>query len=226
MAEAKDQKQSDMSDRDLLDIHRAVLREPPDPGEGRERGPWWLWTGIILTIFAGGFYLGRYGGAFFQNVVHVGYIEPWLPMNELAVLQQAGDERSADSDDLMSLGERVYAANCVACHLGSGEGLAGAFPPLVNSEWVTGDPIITIKIIAHGMMGPVEVRGASFDGVMPGWAVSLSPAEIAAVATYIRNNWGNEAEAVDIPMVEELLQQIPARGPWTAEELLETGGEP
>lgn len=225
MVHPKDPHLQERPDRDLIDIHRAVLREPADPLEGRERGPWWLWTVIVLTVFGGGYYLGRYGGAFFQNVIHVGYLEPWLTTTgePIFVLQP---EVEVGEDTAMVLGERIYAANCVACHMGKGEGLPGVFPPLARSEWVIGDPRMVVKVIAHGLMGPIEVLGNPYDGIMPGWLVSLSAEEIAAVTSYIRTSFGNDVEPVSSDLVRQVLDGHPERGPWTAEELKQIVGDP
>ena len=53
-----------------------------------------------------------------------------------------------------------------------------------------------VRIILHGVTGPVEVQGQTFEGLMPPWGPTLKDAEIAAVATYVRRAWGNKAAPV------------------------------
>ena len=57
---------------DVERIHRAILREPHDPIEGLERPPWFFTAAILLALFWGGWYLGRYGGTF-DTTTHIAY---------------------------------------------------------------------------------------------------------------------------------------------------------
>jgi cytochrome c oxidase subunit II len=83
-------------------------------------------------------------------------------------------------EDLVARGEKVYAANCVACHQASGKG-AGPIKALDGSPVVTGvDKKEQILIMLNGAKG----------GAMPSWK-SLSDTEIAAVITYTKNSWSN-----------------------------------
>lgn len=93
-------------------------------------------------------------------------------------------------DDLMQLGEHVYGSVCVACHQADGNGLPGAFPPLAGAGDFYGDPQNMAKIIVKGLSGPITVKGVDYNGVMPPQG-NLSDIEIAAVATYVRNSFGN-----------------------------------
>jgi cytochrome c oxidase subunit 2 len=83
--------------------------------------------------------------------------------------------------DLSARGEKVYAANCVACHQATGKGVPGAFPALDGSQVVNGMQDGQIAILLNGK------------NAMPGWKASLSDTEIAAVITYTRNSWTNKA---------------------------------
>ncbi len=85
--------------------------------------------------------------------------------------------------DLQARGEKVYAANCVACHQATGKGVPGAFPALEGSKLVLGPQDGQIEILLKGKPGTAM---ASFK--------QLSDTELAAVLTYTRNAWGNKAE--------------------------------
>lgn len=89
------------------------------------------------------------------------------------------------------LGPQIYAANCVACHQGNGQGVDGAFPALAGNEFVTGDPGQVIDVVLTGRGG------------MPSFA-SLSNQEVAAVITHERTSWGNDASEVTPSMVETI----------------------
>ncbi len=90
-------------------------------------------------------------------------------------------------DELKQRGEKVYAANCVACHQASGKGVPGAFPALDGSKVVAGPKVEQIATLLKGRDTP------AMPGAMPAFN-SLSDTEIAAVITYTRNNWSNKAQ--------------------------------
>ncbi len=111
-------------------------------------------------------------------------------------------------------GAQVYAGKCVACHQANGAGLQGIFPPLAASPWVMESEVRLIGILLHGIQGPIEVLGSSYNGLMPAWK-SLSDAELAAVATYVRSNFGNTAGAVTTSTVTTVRAQMATRTtPW------------
>ena len=117
-------------------------------------------------------------------------------------------------------GKQVYSTTCAACHQVSGEGTAGVFPPLAGSEWVTGDEGKVARIILHGLTGPIEVAGETYNGMMPPWGGTLKDADIAAVLTYVRGAWGNKAAPVTAAKVASIRAATSARAtPWTAAEL-------
>ncbi len=82
--------------------------------------------------------------------------------------------------ELVARGEKVYAANCAACHRPDGKG-AGPIKPLDGSAIVLGDPAAQINILLNG----------AANGAMPAWK-QLSDTEIAAVMTYTKNSWSNQ----------------------------------
>jgi len=117
-------------------------------------------------------------------------------------------------------GQAVYAANCVACHQATGAGLPGVFPPLVGSEWVMGEPAVVANILLHGITGQIEVAGTTYAGMMPPFA-QLGDAELAAVASYIRSGWGNQAGALDAALVEQERDAARRDGPFAGGSDLE-----
>ncbi|SHH48658.1 c-type cytochrome [Pollutimonas bauzanensis] len=122
-------------------------------------------------------------------------------------------------------GRQIFTAACQACHQAAGQGLAGVFPPLAGSAWVAGAPDLLAKIVLHGMNGPIEVAGVTYSGAMPAFGGQFSDAELAAVLTFIRQEWGNRAPALDAAMVEAARKATAGRAePWKgAEDLLKHG---
>jgi len=117
-------------------------------------------------------------------------------------------------------GKKVFATICLVCHQVNGEGIEEKYPPLAGSELATDDDGKIIRIILHGLTGPVEVQGTTFEGLMPPWGPTLKDAEIAAVATYVRGAWGNKAAPVAVGRVTAIRAATRTRKtPWTAAEL-------
>jgi len=116
-------------------------------------------------------------------------------------------------------GAQVYGNTCVACHGLDAKGVEGAFPPLAGSEWITGDPSAAIRIVLHGLTGPITVGGVAYDSVMAP-VLGLSDADIANVLTYLRQSFGHDAAPVadtEVRAVRGATRQ--RRNLWTAEEL-------
>lgn len=119
-------------------------------------------------------------------------------------------------------GEALY-QRCVTCHQANGQGTPGAFPPLAGSEFANAsNPAVPIRVLLHGLQGPITVKGTQYNSVMPayGTGVEMSDDEIAAVLTYVRQSWGNASGAVKAEDVaRERAAARTATGPATAEEL-------
>jgi cytochrome c oxidase subunit 2 len=94
---------------------------------------------------------------------------------------QAEIERLWTRDELMELGENVYATQCATCHQADGQGLAPAFPALAGSGVANGPLNDNIDIVLHGREGTA----------MQAWGNMLSESDIAAALTYTRNAFGN-----------------------------------
>lgn len=167
-------------------------RENPEPQERGRPVPWgMLLLAALLTAFG------------------VAYIAT----NALDAPSTLGDQR--DVAELRARtaapgaagvvdGAALYAARCVACHQSSGAGVAGVFPPLAGSEWVTGDVNTLAALVLHGVTGSMTVKGTVYNGAMPAFGAQLGDAEIAAVLTHLRSQWGNGAAAVDAAAVEKV----------------------
>lgn len=118
-------------------------------------------------------------------------------------------------------GAKIFAITCAACHLATGLGTDGKIPPLAGSEWVTGSEGRLLRIILQGLTGEVEVQGEMFSGAMPTWGGMFTDEQIASVASYVRQSWGNKAPGVAPESVRKVRALTASRKtPWTARELL------
>lgn len=93
-------------------------------------------------------------------------------------------------------GKAIFLLNCAVCHQPTGKG-GGPYPPLAGNPDVNAvDSANVIQTVLNGRTGPITVNGKQYGGNMPSWRNQLSDAEIAAVLTYIRISWQNNAPAV------------------------------
>ena len=119
-------------------------------------------------------------------------------------------------------GGQLYTLYCSACHGADGNGATGGqFPPLAKSPWVQGNAERSIKIVLHGLHGPVEVKGKTYNLEMPPQGAALPDDQIAAILTHVRASWGNKSTPVSADQVKATRGATAARKEhWTAEELL------
>ena len=98
-------------------------------------------------------------------------------------------------------GEAAYLAQCAACHQPTGVGLAGAFPPLAQSDYLAGKPIEeVIGTVLTGLSGALQVNGKPYNGVMPAMS-HLPDADIAAILTHVYASWNGSKHAVTAEQV-------------------------
>jgi mono/diheme cytochrome c family protein len=134
-----------------------------------------------------------------------------------------GPKLPADELKRFESGRNRYMTLCIACHQANGQGLPGLAPSLVKSEWVQGPASRPVRIVLHGLQGPITVNGALFNSplMMPPQKDVLDDVAIAEVLTYVRNEWGNQATPVQAAEVKVIRDADAARTqPWTAEELM------
>lgn len=82
-------------------------------------------------------------------------------------------------------GKTLFAKNCAACHQASGAGIPGAFPALKANVYLQGEAALVIATVLKGRAG------------MPAFASSLDDSALAAVLSYARSAWGNQASAIN-----------------------------
>ncbi len=133
-----------------------------------------------------------------------------------------GGAKKADidtsADGMLARGRRLY-GHCMTCHQPSGKGLPPVYPPLANSRFVTGDPERLARILLHGLQGRIRVDGRVYNQAMPA-APYGSDIDLAAVMTYIRQAWDNDADPVSPEFIARVRADTEGRvQPWTAKEL-------
>ena len=125
------------------------------------------------------------------NVVSDADYTKWVGEEKKKLAAKQDDPNKVWTEaDLKARGEKVYAANCVACHQATGKGTPPAFPPLEGAKIVNGPKDNQIAILLNGRAGSAM---AAFK--------QLSDVELAAVTAYTRTTWGNKGE---VPTVADI----------------------
>lgn len=116
---------------------------------------------------------------------------------------------SAERVVSLAEGRSLYQAHCMMCHQPQGEGVQGMQPPLAGSAAVEGDVGYLVRVTVLGMgddRGALEPTG-KYRQQMQGFP-ELSDKDIAAILTYIRKSWGNNASGVSEEQVWEARQDL------------------
>lgn len=108
-------------------------------------------------------------------------------------------------------GAKIYNTYCANCHQKNGKGDGNMIPPLSGSEWVTGGKFmekdLAIRVLLKGLDGPIKVKNRPYNSAMPKHDF-LKDADIAAVLTYIRNNFGNNSSLVTAAEVKKMRAEV------------------
>ena len=200
------------SDDSIQQVHGQLRTQKPDKSSGYPFLPLGILGLMCSAVFFGSIYLAHYSIRFDPLVV-----------NEHAKREKPGAMVAPTVTPAM-LGKKVFTNICAACHQISGQGVPGVYPPLAGSEWAQGDEERIIRIVLHGLNGPITVEGKQFNNAMASLGGVLKDDQIANVLSYVRQEWGNKAPDVKPETVARIRAEVSGRtAPWTAEELLKIG---
>jgi mono/diheme cytochrome c family protein len=101
----------------------------------------------------------------------------------------------------LTRGAVVYKNVCITCHQADGGGVPNMNPPLIKTTYVLGDKARLAHIVLAGLAEPIEIDGDEYKQHMPAQAY-LTDQQVADVLTYVRNNFGNKASAVQVAEVK------------------------
>lgn len=204
--------QSAASDDSIQQVHARLQATKPEKTGGYSKLPLVLLGLMCTAIFFGSIYLAHYSLRF----------DP-LVYSEHAKREKPGAVKVV-ALTRAQLGKKVFDTTCIACHQAGGLGVPGQYPPLVASEWVTGSEERLVRLVLHGLNGPITVKGVEFNNVMAPLGAALKDEQVANVLSYVRATWGNAAPEVLPETVAKVRADTASRTTfWTASELLKIG---
>ncbi len=110
--------------------------------------------------------------------------------------------KASTTAERIAFGKQIYTQTCFACHQAEGQGIAGAFPPLANSDYLNEDVERSIEIVLKGKTGEITVNGDKYNSIMT--AQTLTDEEVANVLTYVYSMWENDGDVVTPEMVAKV----------------------
>jgi len=170
-----------------------------EPAATRSAAPMWIMVVTLVLLFLGGIYFDRHSGWFDAKV--------YAPYNSTENLGAYQPQSGAAAE--LARGKKTYEAVCGICHGPDGLGKPGQAPPLAGSEWVVAKGVNRLAHIPlAGLAGPIQVAGKEWSLNMAAMGAALPDEDVAAVLTYIRTSWGNQAEAVTADDVKKVRAEI------------------
>ncbi len=118
-------------------------------------------------------------------------------------------------------GKTRFESYCAACHQLGGTGVEGRVPPLTGSPWVAGRESRLIRIVLHGLRGPIEIKGQTYNMEMPGFYL-FKDEEVASVLSYVRRRYGGPSPPITAATVSRVRAATQDHsGYWTVDKLLD-----
>ncbi len=183
-----------------------------EPTATRSTVPMWIFALTLVLIYLGAVYFDHHSGWFDPKVY-----SPYANAEELDAYQPKSGAAA-----MLARGKQVYEQVCGLCHGVDGLGKPGQAPPLAGSELVNAKGF---QRLAHvpltGVAGDIKVAGKDWNMSMAAMGAALSDSDLASVLTYVRNSWGNKADAVtadDVKQVRANVSKSP--GAMTGDQLM------
>jgi mono/diheme cytochrome c family protein len=197
-----------------LEASPTMPLNPEAPEPKAERAPVPVWLIVVLLVLL-------YGGMIYFDL-NSGWFEPavYAPYRSIAEVEEYQPAKSG----INPRGKIVYDQVCALCHNVAGTGNPKQAPPFAGSEWVMGSPNRLIRIPLAGLGGPITVHAQqyTFPTSMPAMGAALPEDDLAAVLSYMRSAWGNNAPPITPEEVKAVKTQVGNRSqPFTPEEVMQ-----
>jgi mono/diheme cytochrome c family protein len=188
------------------------IADEAEPTAGQGPAPLLLIAIFAVLVYLGMLYLDGHAGGFDPQV--------YRPYASHVVVEDKQPHEGGPGP----LGKQVF-QTCAACHQPDGKGSAALnAPPLAGSDWAQAEgPNRIIRIVLNGLAGPITVSGGQYGaGAMPAFKDAFTDEQIAAVLSYVRQEWGNKASPVKPEQVKAIRDKVASKpDSWNAADLLQ-----
>lgn len=206
--------QANASDDSIQQAHAQLLKQKPEKSGGYSLLPLAILGLMCSAVFFGSIYLAHNSIRFDPLVYSEGANREKPGAAKVVALTRA------------QMGKRVFDTTCITCHQATGLGVPSQYPPLAGSEWAQGNEERVVRIVLHGLTGPITVEGKEFNNVMAPLGEALKDEQIANAISYVRASWGNTAPEVLPETVAKVRAETATRKTyWTVPELEKVGGK-
>lgn len=189
----------------LLRDAAAAAREKPLLAATLAPVPLWVLTAAGLVAVLAGGVLGQAGGLFdYGRLVRPGYVRA-VPEGGAA----AGPQAMPAIDAFARRGAKIF-TRCTGCHGADGKGDGVNYPSLAGSAWATGPTERFAMIVLNGLEGPTST-GKAYAAPMPPQGAGMTAEDLAAVMTYVRNNFNKTGDVVSVAQAKTALEVSAAR---------------
>jgi len=172
-----------------------------EPTATRSTTPIWIFVVMLVLLYLGFVFFDHNSGWFNPKVYG-----PYSSADQLDLYQP-----KSGAEALKLHGKSVFEMYCGTCHGADGLGKPNQAPPLAGSEWVNAKGFDRLaRIPQEGLSGAFQVAGKDWNLNMAPMGAGLSDGDLAAVLTYIRGSWGNQASAVSADDVKAIRAKIGA----------------
>ncbi|MBT3668424.1 MAG: cytochrome c [Opitutae bacterium] len=199
-----------MNDEDMVEIHSELNREKHPPTKGFLVAP-------LIFVF-------MFGCLIFVCSIQLAHSTNSFQIHPPQDVVELSDEEKElqKIEKKVRTGKKIFSIRCASCHQVNGLGIPNQYPPLDGSEWVAADPELIINVILKGLKGEILVKGEKYgtSAAVNMAAVPINDREIANVATYVRQAWGNDFPEVNEDLVATVREETSAQqDQWVGDAL-------
>jgi cytochrome c551 len=132
-------------------------------------------------------------------------LSPLLLITQCSLLTACDSQEELKRKQYYIDGQVLYKTHCANCHQENGQGLAGLYPPIAGSDFLKNNKDLVLCSMRNGLKDTIVVNGKTYHQPMP-VNTQLQALDVAEIATYIYNEWGNEKVITDVKSVQKTLE--------------------
>lgn len=122
---------------------------------------------------------------------------------ETVAEKAATPEPAKPQENPHALGEKIFNEKCIVCHQANGQGIPGAFPSLLGSDFLKNNRLGAVSQVLNGTPGGSVINGVKYSAPMPPQVDTKE--EAVAVINYVANHFGNDFGMITVEDVKDVV---------------------